>query len=562
MVVPAFGGVWDDCLVWYNGGAVDANGDGKFTPGELLDVRHAGVANAPTHGGGLMYADAQHDTVLIQTTDVCFPLQNYVSRPCPVLYFSAPSPQTNVAWSALSPQRIYGNIITNSGGIPTVNTYSTLLRFKRVRYHAINESYQIVMQLGFENLKSGILLALSNKEDDNNLYVGNSGTAFYNTQLWLEGKADWHEVAVLVDGSTIRVGLVVRDGGANGVMRWKTAGIPNAAPNPAKGLCLGGDIGAAEKTMFRGLVHMVGVWDRVLTTNEVFEAFSFHPSVFQVGLPHVDGGDLFTGNPNAPASLSSDPEDWRKFPLSLSYGNPVNITFDVNGLYDKLPQMIRLVPSAGSSGRVSVAVNGTVYDTPSLTGGKDAFVYVPVTNVLHQGENTCTVTRVSSSAAELRLNAVQMAGSWLVGWKSGHWDSMESAGNTHEDFYLESGSRWEWFRRAITYTTPLNIHLGDVLDRWGDNKYVYTMRIAGANGGGSGNKATMKLNGNIVFDSVPLVNGQVFTFELDRSNLIRGADNVIRWENAQEAGTYYTFDYHWWEVQKRPPPPGTVVIIR
>ena len=47
-------GVWDDCVLWYNGGAVDANGDGKFSNGEMLDVRHAGIAGSPTHGGALM----------------------------------------------------------------------------------------------------------------------------------------------------------------------------------------------------------------------------------------------------------------------------------------------------------------------------------------------------------------------------------------------------------------------------------------------------------------------------------------------------------------------------
>ena len=73
---PSWAGVWDDCLLWYNGGAVDKNGDGKFTNGEMVDVRHAGVADSPTHGGTLRNATAIYDTVKIETADVTFPLQN------------------------------------------------------------------------------------------------------------------------------------------------------------------------------------------------------------------------------------------------------------------------------------------------------------------------------------------------------------------------------------------------------------------------------------------------------------------------------------------------------
>ena len=130
-------GVWDDCLTWI--GARDKNDDGKFNSGELVDIRHAGVTDSPTHGGRLFHSDTERDTVVISTEEVNFPLQNNRSIVCPVLFFTAPSAQSNVAWSALSPQRIYGNIITNTGPVPSDNTYSVLLRFAPNRAHAHND---------------------------------------------------------------------------------------------------------------------------------------------------------------------------------------------------------------------------------------------------------------------------------------------------------------------------------------------------------------------------------------------------------------------------------------
>lgn len=564
-------GVWDDCLSWVS--AEDKNGDGKFNNGELVDIRHAGVADSPTHGGYLFHSDADHDTVEIETKEVKFPLHNNRSLNCPVLYFKAPSAQSNVTWSALSPQRVYGNIISNACPIPSDNTYSVLLRFAPNLAHAHNDSYEIIMELGWNNdnpTTKGLLLALHTGQST--LRIGGvPGGPFKDSGLWLGNQKNaWHEVAVLVDGahSTVSVGIVTTGQMAqyvNGdtttkmnkaIMNWKTLDLgANASwptPNPEKGLLLGGDGTGAEKTMYRGQIHMVALWDRVLTTNEVLEAFTSCPSVFQVGIPNVNGTDVFAGASDRAVEMTPMPHEWRKFPASLTAGNPVNISFACNGLHlgNGLPQLLRLVPRAGTAGAVSVAINGTACGTVSLSSGKDACIYVPVSR-LQSGTNVCTITRVDGGSGALGLNAVQLAGSWNVGWHSSNADSMESAGNTETDFYIEGVRRFEWFRRAITPARPLNIHLGDLLGRWGNNRWIYTCRIAEGQGMGSGeNKAVVKLNGTTILNSTPLANGQTFTFELSSTNLIRGADNVITWEN-DGGTTYYAFDYHDWEVQKR-----------
>ena len=69
----------------------------------------------------------------------------------------------------------------------------------------------------------------------------------------------------------------------------------------------------------------------------------------------------------------------------------------------------------------------------------------------------------------------------------------------------------------------------------------------------------MKLNGTTLYNSVSLQNGQVFKLELDESNLLRGADNVLTWEN--DGGTsWYAFDYQEMVVQKAPS--GLIVVIQ
>ncbi len=561
-------GVWDDCLCWVS--AEDKNGDGKFNNGELVDIRHAGVANSPTHGGYLFHSDAEHDTVEIVTREVKFPLQDNRSINCPVLYFKAPSAQSNVTWSALSPQRIYGNIISNACPVPCDNTYSVLLRFAPNQAHAHNDSYEIIMELGwnYDNpTTKGLLLALHTGQSTLRIGGVSDNSPFIDSGLWLGNQKNaWHEVAVLVDGahSTVSVGIVTTGQMAQqvigtttnkmnkAIMNWRTIALDNPitpTPNPGKGLLLGGDGTGIEKTMFRGQIHTVAIWDRVLTTNEVLEAFTSHPSVLQVGIPNVNGTEVFAGASDRAVELTSMPHEWRKFPVSLTAGNPVSISFECNALHyqNGLPQLLRLVPRAGA-GTVSVAINGTACGTASLSGGRDACVYVPA-SLLRRDTNVCTITRVDGGSGTLGLNAVQLAGSWNVGWHSGSFDKMESAGNTEADFYIEGAKRFEWFRRAVTPAYPLNIHLGDLLGRWGNNRWIYTCKIFEGRGS-EGNKAVVKLNGTTILNSTPLANGQTFTFELSSTNLIRGADNVITWEN-DGGTTYYSFNYHDWEVQKR-----------
>jgi len=571
LILPlsAGAGVWDDCLSWIS--AEDKNGDGKFNNGELVDIRHAGVADSPTHGGYLYHSDAEHDTVEIVTNGVKFPLRNNTSLNCPVFFFKAPSAQSNVTWEALSPQRVYGNIISNACPIPSDNTYSVLLRFAPDLYHAHNNSYEVIMELGWnwdQKQTKGLMLGLYT--GDSTLRIGGVdrvGAPFINSGLSLGNKKDaWHEVAVLVDGAKVSVGIVTTDQmqDKKAIMNWKT--LSNATPswptpNPEKGLCLGGDNSGVEKTMYRGKIHTVALWDRVLTTNEVLEAFTSHPSVFQVGIPNVNGTEVFSGASDRAVEMTSMPHDWRKFPVSLTTDNPVNISFVCNGLHNVngLSQLLRLVPRAGTAGEVSVAINGTACGTASLSGGRDACLYVPA-SLLPSGTNVCTITRVDGGSGTLGLNAVQLAGSWNVGWHS--WASaMGTAGATEADFYIEGAAKFGWFRDAITPAYPLNIHLGDLLGRWGNNKWIYTCRILEGQGNGQGNnKAVVKLNGTTILDSTLLSNGQMFTFELSSSNLVRGVDNVIRWEN-DGGSTYYKFDYHDWEVQQRRSP-GLSIFVR
>jgi hypothetical protein len=377
-------------------------------------------------------------------------------------------------------------------------------------------------------------------------------------------KDAWHEVAVIADGNTVNVGVV--DTSAKTAITWKTytTADQEASLKPYNtSLTLGGETvsttaGSVGKTLFRGQIHMVSVWNRVLTTNEVLEAFSSAPSLFQVGLPNVDGSDVFTVDSGS-ASITPQPEDWRNFPSSLSAGDSVNITFPLDSMQTNLPQIVRLVPRTGASGSVSVSVNGVDCGTKSVRGGAEAYVYVPAEH-LRTGENVCTIARTDAGAGMLGFNAVQMAGSWRIGYIDNKWNEMESGGNTSEDFYIETSRRWPWFRRAISKTTPLNVHLGDVLGRWGNNRYVYTWKCKKNEAKTS--TMVVKLNGSTIVGPVTFENTdwQTYSVELCETNLVRGADNVLRWESDQSDETWYAFDYH--ELAVRGPRKGFVFIFR
>ena len=588
-------GVWDDCVLWYNGGAVDANGDGKFTNGEMLDIRHAGIADSPTHGGALMNSTDSYDTVLIETNEVMFSLQNGRKLQCPVLNFTAPA-MTNGDITAGGDITVYGNIIQMQNVLSTDDdTYTALIRFRRDLNHAWDSSFQTVMEIGRTDgrglaNRKGVGVALSNLPSSNELLLEYDNTAFRQTGLnFSSAKDGWNELAVIANGTSLIVGIVETNNSKTAAIRWKTISVGEGALKPDAGhLKLGGMHSVVTsgqspgKTLFRGQIHMVSLWNRVLTENEVMEAFSYAPppsapslpSIFQVGFPNVDGSEMFAGAPG-PATITATParpEDWRNFPASFLRDTPVNISFMLDAKQANLPQVVRLVPRAGTFGNVSVSVNGAFGGTEDVRGGAEAYVYVPAECLAAAGGNVCTITRTDAGVGALGFNAVQMSGSWRIGYDDDKWTDMGGAAVTEADFYAEWSSQdWNLFRRAVLTNNngayPLNVHLGDILGRWGNNRYVYTWKLQKNSGSDAsmvvklnGSTINVKSNGSTVECPVSLTDTSWHTYsiELDESNLIRGADNVLTWENS--SSTFFVFDYHVLAVRK--PRRGFVLTFR
>ena len=584
-------GVWDDCVLWYNGGAVDANGDGKFTNGEMLDIRHAGIADSPTHGGTLMNSTAERDTVRIATNEVVFPMQNSRKLQCPVLDFTAPV-VTNGAEATSNGSNItnLGNIVQIPNVLPTTSdTYTALIRFRCDSFYPWTDSYQTVIDLGrngASNVGRGVEICLSADPSDKKLRLAYMGNPKQESGLSLTSAKDgWHEVAVVANGTSLTVGIVETNHNISAAMRWNTITVGAGALKPYYStLKLGGrkEVPAQGKTLFRGQIHMVSFWNRALTESEVMEAFSYAPppsapslpSIFQVGFPNVDGSEIFAGAPG-PATITAapaSPEDWRKLPASFLRDESVNISFMLDAKQTNLPQVVRLVPRAGTSGNVSVLVNGVFCGTKNVRGGVESYVYVPVECLAAAGENVCTIIRTDAGADALGFNAVQMFGSWRIGYDDDKWTDMGGAGATEADFYIEWSSQdWNLFRRAVLTNNngayPLNVHLGDILGRWGNNRYVYTWKLQKNSGSDAsmvvklnGSTLNVKSNGSDVACPVPLTDTEWHTYsiELDESNLVRGADNVLTWENS--GSTFYGFDYH--ELAVRNLHRGLVITLR
>lgn len=532
-----------------------------------------------------MNSTAQYDTVLIETNEVVFPLQNSRKLQCPVLDFTAPA-VTN------GDITVYGNIIKIPNVLSTDDdTYTALIRFRRELYHAWDSSFQCVMEIGRDYTnKRGLGICLSNTPSDNNLQLGIEGDSNRDSNFSFSSAKDgWHELAVVADGTSLKIGIVPTNHSTTASMRWKTITVAEGALKPYDtNLKLGGrkevtTTGTSPgKTLFRGQIHMVSLWNRVLTENEVMEAFSYAPppsapslpSIFQVGFPNVDGVEMFAGAPG-PAMITatpSSPEDWRNFPASFLRDAPVNISFMLDAKQSNLPQVVRLVPRAGTSGSVSVFVNGAFCGTEDVRGGAESYVYVPAECLAAAGENVCTITRTDAGVGALGFNAVQMFGSWRIGYDDDKWTDMGGAGATEADFYIEWSSQdWNLFRRAVLTNNngayPLNVHLGDILGRWGNNRYVYTWKLQKNSGSDAsmvvklnGSTINVKSNGSTVECPVSLTDTSWHTYsiELDESNLIRGADNVLTWENS--SSTFYGFDYHVLAVRK--PRRGFVLTFR
>lgn len=590
------GDVWQDCTGWFQ--AVDLNGDGKFQTGEWLDLRHAARADevqfqARPRGG------AESITITNVAVDVASLGREKTLEDEPCLYLPAPDGDC-----VNGPYKVVDDVVELSEAARATNDqYTVLVRFKRAaeshRYGSpeawTNNYVDRIIDLGLDfDAKRGLLVSIYGNGSRPQIMTTFGKAADTATGLYLDWDADrpprmahpdrdcWHELAIVVDGTTVTYGLL--QPGIYGLMKevddgidyngkteqWKTIELTanknlwgNNITNvvPTRNYWLGNNGPTSIKSPFRGWYHMTACWNRALSRAEIKEAFGRpHPSLLRLGGAGC-GAEMFAGSPTAETAVDARTvAGQRRMPSSLAAGDKVAISFSVDAYTAGLPQLLRVLSAADScEGALAAALDGEPVGSLDLKPGMLSLLYVPGQN-LTVGTHTLTVRRTDVGADALRLDRVELGGSRRFGLQDGGWREDTSKETFSEADYFAFDGNLRNLRYAVTKTADLRIHFDLDAEVAANCPLTYRAKMAGSPVTAYNERRELQINGTCAY--ADLSTNAEFTVRLPRASLKAG-ENTFDWhyvEPKAETWIWWTFDYHEFVVGK--PRAGLCVIVR
>lgn len=465
-VAAANDGVWSDAVLRIRG-AVDRNGDGIFTPTDYTDPAAVEIPDPmrpATAAAKISYNMTRHadsDVRIVEREVKLASEGRTVTRP--VLYF----PQPHFVEGGVNKARLQALKLLNGGSPITNDQWSAVFRLKPDGIYTLQKKAQNgtpattgtswFFHFPVSGTRGEMRLGLRTKNGNAsgfvNLCAGNA-TNNEKMELLLTNACDWAEISITVDRRQVRLSC----GQPGRMRRWANHVIPSADANsnapvgtiqPTSfrlGDCNRGavescDYGNADA--FRGWVETVGIWNRVLTDAEVVEAFGgANPALVQIGEEGASARMFDGAKATGPVTLDATVADQRAWPAAYGPGAVLTIPFTVDTYRANMPQALRIVPQAASaSGAFLAKVDGV--DVGRIPVRRTAPGGVPEPTFLAldaarftPGAHVLTLTCVSATG-DIRLDAVQLGGSWRVGDESGadvSYDSDTSWASSNEAF--------------------------------------------------------------------------------------------------------------------------------
>ena len=467
----AHGDVWQDCTAWYMGGT-DKDSDGVFEDGELTDIRHAAIADSPTHGGGVRTnnpgASNRVETVVSATSGRTFPNQR-------VIYLA----------------QIPGTASDGNPGVreqdiklpfaATTNEYTFIVRLRMDEAQFATQGYISVLDLGYKGGTSKQSFYIRYYPETENFgIVCNNGSNKYNftsptNDLCRTFRETWVEMAVTMNKGTMQLG--VRAPGMD-AFAWNssTYSFPAGCDVPYNNKIYVGSMqgyGGISSGTFpvRGSVQMMAYWERVLSTEEVVEAFgtegflesAFHnPSVLTVGGGY--GADVFSGETTGTVTeVCADLQDLAAFPAGIEAGRTLRIPFKVPDTCTNLPQQVRISTTADSAGGTfALKIDGVPLKPMSVVPEGRASRHAPA-ELFTEGLHMLDLVRTDNGANPVKLSQIEISGSWRLGWVNGAdselgGDITTNAG-TKEYYVTElSSNRWKTVRSGISQARLVKLY--------------------------------------------------------------------------------------------------------
>jgi len=417
-------------------GAEDVNGNGLFDKGDWTDVRHAAESGSVTHQVERKYGEATN--LVVRSIDVYSPTmeKTLANRSC---LFMKQGMVTMSEAGGNVVRRIFPGSVDLKAPI-TGDTYTFLCRFRPGPEQTVRDTGDIwLASLGCQWGSTGVYLGFHGFANGGQPAVAycpeivNGNDTYRQATSLVISNMCWHEVAYVVKGPYARIELA--NGGIAAAQEnplFKVYENANAfpadkcistAPWSGRLQCLGN--GTASEMVstnnvymtkdFRGDIHMVAIWNRALSHEEIVEAFSdSQPSLWRVGVKGCSADTLAGSTATDVTASADDPNEWRKVPQKLVRGRRITLSFMVDGRQANLPQAVRLVPAAAVNATVSFSLDGLSLGSASLNGTAPALAFAPK-RFLGAGHHALIIERTDEGADECVIDTLEMCGSWQIG---------------------------------------------------------------------------------------------------------------------------------------------------
>ena len=456
----AFGGVYDDALFWFRGGKTS----GTAVAGSLFDEMHA---DDPSHANHQAVFTGYEDCRTIEPESVKFPSGRDEAQTVNVLRLRTKR-VTNGATTSMwqcgaSADFLYKKI---------TDAYTVVARVRRDMGDSSTASAWLT-KFGYAGSWGGDLFGFTGDDAATNkypiIYSGGKTSAGKDalktlsfTELRLPPTDVWFDIALTISGNSVTVGLASdKSRFGNHVVRfaqkslsdssWTRNGFGLSGGTAWKFFCENPDaaettVDKAKKAAFVGSVQQIAVWNRVLSQEEIREAWGYpNASLLKVGLEN-DASNEFAANA-APTRQTINPyTGWSIVSPRLKSDAVWEIPFTVGPSDRGFPQILSfLAKSDSAAGTLSVSMNGTFVGSEVVMPGKRAVWYVPG-KLIAQGANSLTLTRTDSGANDVIVDAFELGGSFQVGYDGVDWGNLggEAYINTATSISSRDVARQHW----------------------------------------------------------------------------------------------------------------------
>ena len=460
--------VWRDCTAWYMGGAAQ---EGAFKNGDMTDLRHAAVADAPTHGGTAR-GNAEGISNLRETV------------------YGAASGQTfaNQRTIRLAQRETTSGdykVYENGVALPfaaTNSNYTLLMRVKLDEAQPRNKEFVYVADLGYGGGTNKYAFAIRYHpatEEIGFLYNNGSGKVLFSPTnevcptlrgTWLELSVSLRLLSRMNGKDTCRMRLGVAAAGLERVYLQKDFNFPKGQAVPKDGkIYLAGTTGyggaSGSCAPARGSYQMVSYWERVLTDDEILTAFRIgslaegaedSAAILRIG--GADWGEETLGGriDGESATADLDLQNVGAFSSVLESGQTLRVPFEVIDACTNLAQIVRLVGTAESTAAFSVAVDGEALGRIRMAHGAARGIVAPA-GLFTEGAHTLSIRRTDAGASEAKLSLIEIGGSFRIGWEDGTHselggDITSAAGTKSYAVMQLTSNAWKTVRSSISST--------------------------------------------------------------------------------------------------------------